>query len=160
MPYVFVYGPDSLQSRIYDRLGPSDAFGGAKLADHALVFDKPPMKGDRGAANLKAAPGEEVFGVLYELTRKQIEILGGYYGGYVAEDRQVTPLPLPEGKELEQDLAARRPAGAVKASVYIARRTRANLTPDPEAVAATLKGAEENGLPAAFVESVRKLGSK
>lgn len=158
MPYVFVYGPDSLQSRIYDRLGPSDAFGGAILADHELVFDKPAMKGDRGSANLKATPGATVFGVLYDLTRKQIEILGGYYGGYVAEDRSVTLLPQAEGQELQEDLQARRPKGAVKASVYIARRVRSGLVADATAIADTVKGAEENNAPAEFIESVRKLG--
>jgi hypothetical protein len=159
MPYVFVYGPDSLQSRIYDRLGPSDAFGGAALADHALTFDKPPFRGDKGAANLKASPGSTVYGVLYDLTRKQIEQLAGYYGGYVSEDRTVSLLPLAEGQELPADLAARRPSGPVKASVYVSRRTKAGLAPDPTQLTATLAGALENGAPEEYVAALRALGA-
>jgi hypothetical protein len=98
-----------------------------------------------------------VFGVLYDLTRKQIEMLGGYYGGYTAEDRTVALLPLPEDHTMEPELAARRPSSAVKATVYVARRTRSGLTPDPEALKATIQGAEENAAPPAFIERLTAL---
>lgn len=159
MPYVFLYGPDALQGRIYDRLGPSDAMGGATLEGYALTFDKPPMKGDHGLANLKKTPGASAFGVLYDLTRKQIETLGGYYGGYGVEDHLVAPLPLPEGTELEPEIAARRPKAPVKAQVFIARRTKAGLKPEPALFAAALQGARENGAPEAFIKALEALKS-
>jgi hypothetical protein len=88
MPLVFVYGPDSLQARIYDRLGASEVLGGALLEGWALIFNKPQLKGPDGLSNLAEKPGAATFGVLYELTRKQIEILEGYYGGYQRKDHR------------------------------------------------------------------------
>jgi hypothetical protein len=159
MPYVFMYGPDSLQGRVYDRLGPSDVMGGAMIEGYALTFDKPPMSGTHGLANLKKTPGESAFGVLYDLTRKQIETLGGYYGGYSVDDITVSLLPLPEGVEMEPELLARRPKGPVKAQVFIARRTKAGLAPEPAALTATLQGATENGAPEAFTKMLGALKS-
>lgn len=156
MPYVFVYGPDSLQARMYDRLGPCDALGGASVEGYRLAFNKPDMKSDGGLCNLSKAPGESAFGVLYDLTRKQIEMLEGYYGGYLREEISAKLLPLPEGKELEPELASRRPNAPVNATAYIARRTKAGLKPSPEALMLTKRGAEENGAPTTFIEGVRR----
>ena len=41
MPLVFTYGPETLQGRMYDRVGASSCLGGALLHDYELVFDKP-----------------------------------------------------------------------------------------------------------------------
>lgn len=157
MPHVFLYGPDSLQARVYDRLGPSDVLGGALLADHALSFDKPDMRGPHGLPNLKKSPGAAAFGVLYDLSRKQIETLGGYYGGYAVEELPVTLLPLPEGADLEPELVSRRPKGTVKAQVFIARRTKAGLPADPALLAATQQGAKENHAPPEQLAAIEAL---
>src|SRR5205814_794643 len=83
MPLVFLYGPDTLQARIYDRVGSSDVIGGAVLDGYRLEFNKPNMKNkDEGLANLVEEEGRSVFGVVYDLTHKQIELLDGYFGGY------------------------------------------------------------------------------
>jgi hypothetical protein len=142
MPHVFVYGPDSLQARIYDRLGPSEVLGGATAAGWALKFNKPSFKSDDGLANLAKEPSDSVFGVLYELTRKQIEMLDGYYGGYQREDLQVTPLS---------------GGSPVNASAWVARRTKSSLRPSKESLALTKKGAEENGAPQAFLDMLSKM---
>src|SRR5262245_39103470 len=44
MTLVFTYGPDTLQARMFDRVGPSDFLGTAVLEGFQLVFDKPNMK--------------------------------------------------------------------------------------------------------------------
>ena len=42
----------------------------------------------------------------------------------------------------------------VNATAYLARRTKAGLKPSPEALMLTKRGAEENGAPTTFIESV------
>ncbi|MFO0723786.1 MAG: gamma-glutamylcyclotransferase family protein [Myxococcota bacterium] len=160
MPYVFVYGPDSLQARMYDRLGACEAIGGANVEGYALAFNKPDMKSDAGLPNLTKTAGSTAFGVLYDLTRKQIEMLEGYYGGYLREDVTAALLPPREGEEIEPEVLARRPKAPVTATAYIARRIKSGLKPQPEALALTKKGAEENGAPPAFIESIYKAVSK
>lgn len=146
MPIVFVYGPDSLQGRMYDKLGPCDVLGGAQLPGYKLSFDKPNMKTEgEGLANLSEAKGEAAFGVLYELSRKQVEMLEGYYGGYNMKD---LPVYLVQEDGTEKKMTAQ---------VLIARRTAGGLKPSRAALEATVKGAEENDAPTAFLESLKAL---
>jgi hypothetical protein len=148
MAMVFVYGPDSLQGRMYDRLGSCDVLGGARLPGYRLSFDKPNMKNEgEGLANLAEAKGESTFGVLYELSRKQVETLEGYYGGY-------NPKDLPT--YLQQEGGAEK---KIVAQVLIARRTAKGLKPTKSARSATIAGAEENGAPEAFIAQLKTLES-
>jgi hypothetical protein len=144
MPSVFVYGPDSLQARIYDRVGPSEVLGGAMLQNWGLEFNKPNMKNkDEGLANIIEADGRTVFGVVYELTPKQIEMLDGYMGGY-------------SRKAVEVTLVGETPSSK-SATTYFARRVKAGLHPTKSALEQTFGGAKENGAPDAFVEELKKV---
>ena len=90
MPIVFMYGPDTYQGRMFDRVGSSSCMGGGCVSDHKLVFNKPNMKRPgEGFANLVVHEGVKTFGVLFELNRKQLEMLDGYYGGYSMRDIEV-----------------------------------------------------------------------
>lgn len=154
MPYVFIYGPDSVQGRVYDRLGASEVLGGAVLEGYALRFNKPSFKTEDGLANVVREPGQSVFGVLYDLTRKQIDMLEGYYGGYQREQLKVLPLPR-ETREGEEKSPL--PTGPIDATIYLARRVKDGLKPTKENLALTVKGAEENGAPGTFLESLKHL---
>jgi hypothetical protein len=151
MPLVFVYGPDSLQARMFDRVGACDVVASAVAPGFALAFDKPSFRGDVGLANLVRRDGERAFGMLYELTRAQIERLEGYYGGYGRDDLDVEVLTLAEGAT-----APRQP----KATAFLARRTRGGLPPSPDALADSLRGAIENEAPEAVVHALEALGAK
>lgn len=151
MPLVFVYGPDSLQARMFDRVGACDVVASAVAPGFALAFDKPSFRGDVGLANLVRRDGERAFGMLYELTRAQIERLDGYYGGYGRDDLDVELLTLADGAA-----APRQP----KATAFLARRTRAGLPPSADALTDTLRGAIENGAPDAVVQALEALGAK
>jgi hypothetical protein len=111
-----------------------------------LTFNKPQMKGPDGLANLAAAPGSTTFGVLYDLTRKQIEMLEGYYGGYQRTDLRVSPIAQDDGAA---------PKGPVEAVVFAARRIKDGLRPSQASLELTLKGAEENGAPSAFIQELK-----
>jgi hypothetical protein len=143
MALVFTYGPETLQGRMYDRVGSSSCLGGAILQDYELVFDKPNVKAkEEGFANVRPAPGKQVFGVLFELTPQQVETYDGFYGGYGQKKLGVVPV----GAETS------RPA-----VVWVARRTQAGLKPSALSVKRTVQGMEENEADPAFIEAVKAM---
>ncbi len=142
MPLVFTYGPATVQGRMYDRIGPTDVIGAAVLKDMRLSFDKPNMKNpEEGLPNLTDAAGASVFGVVFELNKKQLELLDGFYGGY--EQRS---LPVEIGD----------PPVSRKAITWVARRTKAGLKPRAELISLTRTGMEENGADPAFIEALKE----
>lgn len=143
MPLVFTYGPECLQGRMYDRIGPSNCLGAATLHDYRLVFDKPNMKNKaEGLPNLRKAEGEKTFGLLYDLTPQQLETYDGFYGGYGQERVSV----IPDGVETSR--------GAI---VWLAHRHGKGLKPSAQNIELTVKGMEENGADPAFIEAVKAL---
>ncbi len=140
MPLVFTYGPATVQGRMYDRIGPTDVIGPAILRNRRLAFDKPNMKNRKeGLPNIVEAPGESVFGVVFELKPKQLELLDGFFGGY-------------ERKSLPVDIGD--PPVTRKAITWVARRTGRGLKPSADTIAATRSGMEENGADDAFLKAL------
>lgn len=145
MPNVFLYGPDTVQARTYDRIGPSEALGGALLEGWGLEFNKPNMKHkDEGLANIVEAPGRAVFGVVFDLTHKQLETLDGYFGGYGRKPVTVT-LTGTETPESRNVVA------------WTARRTKSGLKPSRSGLELTQRGAKENGAPETFRQEIQKI---
>lgn len=143
MPLVFTYGPEALQGRMYDRIGPSNCLGAAILRGHTLVFNKPNIKKKgEGLANVEAKDDSQVFGLLFDLSPKQIEMYDGFYGGYGKQQVQVVP----DGAEIPRS-----------ATAWIARRTGSRLLPTKAAIDATIAGMEENGAAEVFIEAVQDL---
>lgn len=143
MPLVFTYGPETVQGRMYDRIGPSNCLGSAILRDHELVFDKPNVKNKgEGFPNVRPAEGKQVFGLLFDLTPQQLETYDGFYGGYGKEKLPVVAA----GTETP------RPATA-----WVARRTGKNLRPSQHNIDLTIQGMEENGADEAFIEAVKAI---
>jgi hypothetical protein len=142
MPRVFTYGPEAVQGLMYDRVGPSEFLGPARLEGFALVFDKPAVRDRReGLANVREGEGEAVLGSLFEVSAKQLELLHGFHGGY--EQRRVNVLLL------EGDEPAPRDAIA-----WVARRTRAGLAPARATLDATRRGLEDNGAAPELLEAL------
>ncbi len=143
MPLVFTYGPETLQRRMYDRIGPSNCLGSAILRDHELVFDKPNVKKKgEGLPNVRPSEGSSVFGLLFDLTPDQVTTYDGFYGGYGREKVSVVP----DGVETP------RPATA-----WVARRRGKNLKPSAATIELTVRGMEENGADPAFIEAMKAL---
>lgn len=156
MPVVFVYGPDALQARIYDRVGPSEVVGGAVLEGWQLAFNKPNMKNKaEGLANVEEAPGKLVYGVVYELTRKQLEMLEGYYGGYALKTVTVKSLGRTQDQADKPDTHSG--GTAHQAEVFVARRTASGLKPNKTAKSEAMRGAVENGAPQDYVDQLEAL---
>ena len=153
MPLVFMYGPDTLQGRMFDRVGASDVRGPAILSDFVLMFDKPNMKNKReGLPNLKNEASGEAFGLVFDLSKKQLEILDGFFGGY--EQRQLRAELLTPSEDNEAiDQGERTP---VTATIWIARRTGRGLRPSHNNFEWTKQGLEESGAPPRFIDALKE----
>lgn len=117
--------------------------GAATLAGHGLVFDKPNMKArGEGLPNLQTSDDASVYGVLFDMSRKQLELLEGYFGGYAPTEVSVTP---------------KGAAAKTTATTFIARRRDRKLGPSKASLALCIQGAEENALPRDFIETLRGL---
>lgn len=151
MTLVFTYGPETLQARMYDRVGVSDLLGPALLEGYRLVFNKPNHKDkDEGLANLEQKEGSTVFGLVYDLKPAQATLLEGFFGGYESRNLRVGILDHenPEARIMKS------------ATVYLARRTKAGLNPSAANLAATKKGMEENGADPRFIEELAAFEAK
>ncbi|MGF1509004.1 MAG: gamma-glutamylcyclotransferase family protein [Myxococcota bacterium] len=132
MPRVFTYGPDALQGKMYDRIGPTEFVGGAFLHDYRLVFDKPNLKNaQEGLVNLRESPSDQVFGAVFELSNKQFEMLDGFFGGYEQRDVRVETLD----------------HNTMRVRTWFARRTRSGLAASPTSLASARLAMTENGAP-------------
>jgi hypothetical protein len=134
MPFVFTYGPDAVQGRMFDRVGPTEFLGSAELAGFELSFDKPSLKSPKeGLPNLRESAGGAAVGAVFELNLKQLELLDGFYGGYERRAVEVRLLdPEAEG-------------GTRPAQAWIARRTKAGLSPARSTLELTRRALTENG---------------
>jgi hypothetical protein len=142
MPLVVTYGPDTVQGRMYDRIGPSEVVGSAIIEGYELVFDKPNMKNKaEGLPNLQPADGAVAFGLLFELTPKQFEMLDGFFGGY---ERKVLDVKTTDENPIT------RPA-----RTWLARRTKKGLKASKANVELTKKGLEENEAPQSFIDALK-----
>ncbi len=142
MPLVFTYGPETQQGRMFDRIGPSNFVGTARLPGYRLVFDKPNMKNKKeGLANLSQDDDASTFGLIFELTGKQLTALDGYYGGYAQEEVHIR-VPTEKGERRG------------KAIAWVARRTKPNLKPSFEMMEFCKRGMEENEAPDAYLEEL------
>lgn len=133
MPRVFMYGPDALQGRMFDRIGPTEFLGAAILDDVTLVFDKPNIKDAReGLPNLHPKDGAQTIGALFELQKQQFELLDGFFGGYEQAEARVRRVEDPESRS--------------KATYWVARRTKKGLLPSAGSVRDALQALSENGV--------------
>lgn len=146
MALVFMYGPDALQGKMFDRIGPTTFIGPAVLNNHKLVFNKPNMKDkDEGLPNIEEERGSEVFGTVFDLDKKVLDRLDGFFGGYGRKSKRV-------GLTLDGEIIKR------DAETYIARRTGRNLTPSEASLAAAQSAMEENGADPRFIEALAEFG--
>lgn len=150
-----MYGPDTLQGRMFDRVGASDVRGPALLKGYRLSFNKPNMKNKReGFANVREEDDSKVFGVVFELSQSQIDILDGFFGGY--EQRKVRPDVINKTPSENEDAEPTLELTPVTAVTWIARRTGRNLRPSHLNFRSTIEGLEQNEAPNVFTEELKE----
>ena len=116
----------------------------ARLDGYSLVFDLPVGSGERAVANVRAAPGDHLFGVVYELALPEAEHLdrteGVHRGGY----RRLSVRVEVEGE------------GAQQAYTLESRRGKPGRKPSRRYMGLLLKGAAFHGLPSEWVARLRR----
>ncbi|MEN3009331.1 gamma-glutamylcyclotransferase family protein [Pseudothermotoga sp.] len=111
------------------------------LRDHKLVFNKPASDGT-GYANIMLQKGSTVYGVLYKLTEKEMEVLDRFEGsGYQRRELKIT---VEENRQ-------------VTAYVYIALQTMDGLLPRADYLERIIKGAKEHHLPQYYIQELEQL---
>jgi hypothetical protein len=118
----------------------------ARAAGWRLVLDKPsPVPIGEGAANIVPDAGARVFGVLYEITAADLEHVELTEGVRIGNYRRVE-IPV-------RPLHAR--ATDVIASTLVSEQRDPARRPSDRYMACLIAGAEEHGLPAAWVDVLR-----
>ena len=116
----------------------------ARLDGFELRFDLGVGRGERGVANVAARKGDHVWGVLWRISHDQADFLDrteGVHRGFY--------------KRLAIEVAT--PAGdAVPAFTYHSFRGRAGRKPSRRYLGLLLAGARQHGLPADWVERLRR----
>jgi gamma-glutamylcyclotransferase len=140
---LFAYG-SNLAATEMDAWCPEARFAGvARLPDRRLALSRRSIRWGGGAADIIAAPGEEVWGALYEVPDGTLELLDAKEGeGWAYRRIEV---------EVEVDRGGRR----VAAEAYeVVDKEREGVPPTPEYAALLLRAARERGLPEEYVERV------
>ena len=142
---LFAYGSNLAASEM-DAWCPEARFTGvARLPDHRLALNRRSIRWGGGAVDIVRAPGEEVWGVLYEVPHGTLDRLDAKEGEGWAYRRV--------GLEVEQ--RGRR----VAAEAYeVVDKEPDEVPPAPDYAALLAKGARERGLPHHWVARLAALG--
>ncbi|MBI2955888.1 MAG: gamma-glutamylcyclotransferase [Acidobacteria bacterium] len=141
--WYFAYGSNMSRAQVKHRAGEPAAEKIARLDNYELNFDKV-ARGGTGTANIAPADGKTVWGVLYRLTEQQLKALDRFEGVPDHYRRSEVTVSDAEGNRLS-------------AQVYLARKVRKGLKPDRVYLARIIQGAEEHGLPADYLEQLKKI---
>ncbi|HTO54750.1 MAG TPA: gamma-glutamylcyclotransferase [Myxococcota bacterium] len=144
--WYFAYGsnldPGTFLGR--RRMVPTDTRIG-RLENFELRFDLPVGPGERGVANVTALDGEQVWGVLYQLTHADAERLDHTEG-------------VPHGAYARLAVSVSDARGeAIAAFTYQSGRGVAGRKPSRRYLGLILAGARHHGLPAEYVTRLRGL---
>jgi gamma-glutamylcyclotransferase (GGCT)/AIG2-like uncharacterized protein YtfP len=136
----FAYGSNMLRNRLRERVPSAEPIGVARLTGHRLAWHKVSTDGSGKCDIVPGSPGDEVWGVLFEIDPEhkadldRIEGVGeGYESVRVVLDMDGTPLEAETYRAIAVD-SELRPYGWYKALV--------------------VAGARENGLTEAYVQTL------
>jgi cation transport regulator ChaC len=137
----FAYGSNMDHVQMAQRCPGSVALGPARLANHRLVFvwDSPGWGG--GVGHVEPLPGDEVWGVLWEVTTEDEDSLD-HYEGVVANVYAKATITVEHDGE------------PVQAMLYLAANRRLKA-PSAHYMKALVRGATKHGLPEEYIAHLR-----
>jgi len=141
--WYFAYGSNMYREQVRQRAGEPKEEKIARLEGYELNFDKVARAGT-GTGNIALAPGKTVWGVLYRLSEQQLNALDRFEG--VPEHYRRSEVTVVDGNGQK-----------VVAQVYLARKVRKGLKPDPQYLQRIVQGAEEHHLPPDYVKQLRAI---
>ena len=141
----FSYGSNMSQARLLARVPSARFFATATLIEHELRFHKKSIDGSgKCDAYQTGNPGHVIFGVVFEMDQAEKPALDkkeGLGNGY--KEKEVT-LTTSAGEE-------------IKASTYYATNISKDLKPYQWYKHHVLTGAQEHGLPEAYVDRIKSI---
>ena len=119
----------------------------AEAVDVGLVYDFPSRWWGGRVAGLKDAPGQKVFGVLFDIAEKDWAIISHKEGGVT-------------GMCIERPVTVKAGGQTVQATAFTTNPTRQSLDGpvSPRFIEALVRGAQSAGLPADWVASLSNPG--
>lgn len=129
-----------------EEVGPEARFVGvARLDGFALAFRRRSIRWGGGAADILPAPGQTVWGALYELPAGALEALDVKEGAGFAYRR----------RDVEVECEGRR----LRAITYeVIEKEPADVPPTPEYLALVLAAGRDRGLPADYLAGLGERG--
>ena len=147
--WYFAYGSNMQTATFCGRRGIDlrRAFA-ARAAGWRLVLDKPPLiPVGEAFANIVAAPEAEVFGVVYEVTAEELAHVELTEGVLIDNYRRVEIRVQTLGAAPEE----------LAACTLVSDQHDPALRPSARYMACLIAGAEEHGLPAAWIDFLRSV---
>ena len=149
--YYFAYGSNMNQEQILACCLRPVVIGAAKLPHHRIAFYGYSRIWDGGMETVVSAPGQEVWGVLYELTASDWNRLDD--GQDVRWDGTGTYFHFPD--RVTDTEGKTHPVLLYKKDIL-----REPQPPSREYLDVIVQGAVERGLPASYIEELRRLESR
>lgn len=136
---LFAYGSNLAASEM-EAWCPEARFAGlARLPDHRLALNRRSIRWGGGAVDVVPAPGEEVWGGLYDVPDGTLDRLDAKEGEGWAYRRIAVPVEAEDGRRLEAE------------AYEVIHKEPQEVLATPEYAALLLRGARERGLPEEYV---------
>ena len=136
---LFAYGSNLAASEM-EAWCPEARFAGlARLPDHRLALNRRSIRWGGGAVDVVPAPGEEVWGGLYDVPDGTLDRLDAKEGEGWAYRRIAVPVEAEDGRRLEAE------------AYEVIHKEPQEVLPTPEYAALLLRGARERELPEEYV---------
>jgi gamma-glutamylcyclotransferase (GGCT)/AIG2-like uncharacterized protein YtfP len=146
----FAYGSNMSRRQMAERCPDHECLGIAVLKDHALCFPRTSPIRNCGVAGLAETPGAEVWGVVYRLHDEDLAALDKREGYDPAKPHHVN-------RYNRHTVRVQIDGHDVECLTYLARPEPGEHVPSVDYLATMIEGAEENGLPEAYVGALRQI---
>jgi gamma-glutamylcyclotransferase len=139
----FAYG-SNMAPTVMARLCPGHrCLGVARLDGYRLAFTRRSVRTGSGVADIVAAPGSTVWGVVYEIDEEDLAALDRKEGHGWAYVREHVTVRLESGTEQQ-------------AVAYAVRSKEPDVPPSPEYLGGLIAAARERRLPVTYVRNLEK----
>lgn len=151
--FYFAYGSNMSLEQMRKRCPESQRVTIGCVRDHKLVFPRYSNKRNCGVASIAASSGDDVWGVLFELNGDDLSRLDkseGYRPGRAQSENGYNRISIVV--QLAGD-----PRSSVDCLTYIGNPQSGKHIPSEDYSKEIIKGAEENELPAEYLERLRSI---
>ena len=139
--WFFAYGSNMSRAHFRSRVGEIAEEQVGKLENYEIVFNKK-ARGGSATANIRPAPGKNVYGVLYRIAEPALRSLDRFQGAPEHYRRIEVSVTAADGNK-------------IAAQAYIATKVEKGLRPAGHYLQSILDAAAEHNLPAEYVNELK-----